>query len=590
MPRLKRRALLPLIAMGGVLFLLAPTLAKHGARLRSRSAFGGLCRCLLQDHRLAPSQADERLRALEIAQDLPGAKPGWPYRCEGELDKLEKSIAKNKKPDANLRAVGLQLKHTRRYLRKGHDSLFDVAELLRLGHALGWQTKGPLTRFRSPKIPVVAPARLVRAEKMVPLYQGDYLRILSDPAGTSNLDLLFYEQSKRYALCRVDLLALAPTRCQGLSSALPTSLAGRLYGRKKGAPRRMFARGVHEGSWLQGLFDPLSGKVLQQLRSIPLGGFIFDAKDMVLLDFETPLRDFVLRFSSPDKQEQSVILDLPTTSFGPRIIHDELVWGVPLTGGRHRIMARRLRPRGRHDELDPGRLGLARQLVITPPLPAAPKIDVCRTDKLLALMVAGRIDRKRTVASLVLRSGRQWQAPYDMTVGTRFGFTCQGDGASLSWAQAKAERDAPELRTAPSDAKQAPPVSGSYSVHRLDCRRGQCQLDHKYVQLQRYSRNSRYVAGALGRSMLLMWRSPLGDIRMRIAPLDKLPQEPDTPLFDDSDHGGFGWDLERDPIFGRAGHVLLLLSRQVGQSNKTATYGVRIDAAGKAYPLNVVQR
>jgi hypothetical protein len=74
---------------------------------------------------------------------------------------------------------------------------------------------------------------------------------------------------------------------------------------------------------------------------------------------------------------------------------------------------------------------------------------------------------------------------------------------------------------------------------------------------------------------------------MRLAPLRELADAPETPLFDDVEHDGFGWDLEGDPIFGRADKVLVLLSRQIGDSDESATYGVVIDATGNVAPLAV---
>ena len=131
------------------------------------------------------------------------------------------------------------------------------------------------------------------------------------------------------------------------------------------------------------------------------------------------------------------------------------------------------------------------------------------------------------------------------------------------------------------------PVGGRYSVHRLRCGGGDCKHDHAEIPLRRFSRTSRYVAGDAGDAMMVIWRSSLGDVRMKVAPLFELAEAPARSVFDDVEHEGFGWDLERDPIIGRAGNVLVLLSRQIGTSADSATYGFLVRDDGELAPIEV---
>jgi hypothetical protein len=168
----------------------------------------------------------------------------------------------------------------------------------------------------------------------------------------------------------------------------------------------------------------------------------------------------------------------------------------------------------------------------------------------------------------------------------RFGFTCRGDTATLSWIVGVEE--VPDLTFIGEVESEANlPVGGVYSVHRLRCAAGDCRHEHAEVPLERFSRTSRYVAGDAGDAMVLLWRSVLGDVRLKFGPLAELEEAPARSVFDDVEHDGFDWDLERDPIIGRSGAVLVLLSRQIGTTVESATYGFVVDEQGDVTPVDV---
>jgi hypothetical protein len=47
-----------------------------------------------------------------------------------------------------------------------------------------------------------------------------------------------------------------------------------------------------------------------------------------------------------------------------------------------------------------------------------------------------------------------------------------------------------------------------------------------------------WLISALGENVVLVWRSGLGDTRVRVAPIASLATVPDRILFDTSDYGG----------------------------------------------------
>jgi hypothetical protein len=231
-------------------------------------------------------------------------------------------------------------------------------------------------------------------------------------------------------------------------------------------------------------------------------------------------------------------------------------------------------------------LGPVTKLGVTDALEREPTLDVCRSDEALVLVV-GHQSREGAMGSLWFRTDGGWQPPVHVrTPASRFGFTCDGKTATLSWIIGARERLEESAWGASASAPLA--VTGNYHVHRLRCSPGGCEHGRAALPLRRFSKKSRYVAGDLGRAMAVMWRSPTGDVRMRVAPLEGLAKAPEVPLFDDVEHDGFDWDLESDPIFGRAGTMVVLVSRQIGVTEDSGIYGFRVDAGGVIAPVGVL--
>jgi hypothetical protein len=562
------------------------------AQRRAGEALDNLGVCLLGAPLSEIHAAERRLRRVQIAASLDPAQASWPTRCAPSLAAAQRAVTglqlEQRRPcggrcctgDALCSGLGglrEQLASTGAWL-DGEDSAFDVelltvaVQALRIGGSGGASSGTP---------PAPQPSTLLDAARMTPLFEGNYLRLLSDPAGDASAELLFYEQAARYGHCAVDLGAGGRARCRELPHNIPVGQAGELLAAEGGAPQRMYAQGPDGFRWTHALYDVDSGDELTEVGGRPAGGFVWRDGSSAHLHFETPLADMAVYRRRGGDVDAPVTLTLEQrTSFGPRVVWDHALWAVPLGDGRHRLEARRLQPDG-----DP--FGPRVRLGTTAAIGSRVELELCRTSEALALLVHGGRSRAAAEASLYFHHDDRWHAPVALRLGSgRYGFTCSGRRATFSWVAGVDER--PIGPPSGSDGSTTgAPIRGNYRVHKLRCTAAGCQARDAALELERFSSASRYVAGDLGNATIVLWRSPLGDVRARIAPIERLAAARDIPLFDDVEHDGFDWDLERDPIFGRAGRVLVLLSRQIGTSEASATYGVTIDASGQVTPLAV---
>lgn len=566
------------------------------AERRAAQSFAAVSDCLVGE---LPTDVtpNEHLRAISIAASLKERHAGWPGRCEPHVDALRAHLgdvhARRKKACggpcddpafAALTALRDEASRAAELVDRGHSETFDADQMMSFGRALGFHDAS------ADVAPPPAPVAMLRPSAMDPLYSGDYLRLLTNPAGDETLDLLFYEHESRYRLCNMTVAGDAPANCRDLSDTIPVGLAGELLAAEPGAPPRMFAQGG-DGQG-QALFDVRSGRQITPVSQRPAGGFVWRDGTMARLELEPPMKDVSLYRTRDDVVEPPVTLGLADRelSFGPRMVWDEVLWSQPEGAGRHRVFSRQVLP---DDESQA--LGSERDLGLTVGLGDKPSMDVCRSERSLVLIFVGKRKRNSALATVVFRTPRGWQEPIHLRLGAgRFGVTCRGEGATISWIRSIDEEPAPDKWTQAHMSERGEngggdraPVRGRYEVHRLRCSADGCDHGRAVLLLHRYSLSSRYVAGDLGDAMVVLWRSAMGDVRMRLAPLEQLAASDEIPLFDDVEHDGFGWDLERDPIFGRSGGVLVLLSRQIGTSEASATYGVRIDAQGGVSPVSV---
>lgn len=118
-----------------------------------------------------------------------------------------------------------------------------------------------------------------------------------------------------------------------------------------------------------------------------------------------------------------------------------------------------------------------------------------------------------------LFSGGTWSKPSSVLIpferGVESDLVCSKAGASLAYAQS---------------------VAGGVLVGRVDCEASGCKVSE--VKLPGVESKWWWTAGPLGDKTLLMWRSALGETRVRIAPLAALPNAKDVIAFDAPDFGG----------------------------------------------------
>ncbi|RLB63656.1 MAG: hypothetical protein DRI90_06340 [Deltaproteobacteria bacterium] len=383
--------------------------------------------------------------------------------------------------------------------------------------------------------------------------------------------------------------------CRALAESIPVGQAGMLLAAEPGAPTKIYAQGPTTRGWEQGLFDAHSGQRVVKIVDRPAGGFVWRDGSFARLGRRSPQEDVELYRVRDGLAEPAVPLGVEGTSMSPRLAHDEIVWAKPLHHHRHRIYARQVLGEERP-------LGPLVEIGDTPPMVGSPSMNTCRTESALVMLVGGlprgaslrgkarwaamRDRDPGAVATLMFRTAEGWQRPVSVRLGPRAGLTCQGETATLSWVGALDERAEPSLAARELTDRESPPVRGRYEIRRLRCAPGHCEHQRAVVMLERYAEKSRFLAGDVGDAAVVFWRSPLGDVRMRIATLDALPSAPSRSLFDDLEHDGFGWDLEQATIFGRGGAVLMLVSAPLGDEG-SATYGLRVTAAGRVTPVRV---
>jgi hypothetical protein len=172
----------------------------------------------------------------------------------------------------------------------------------------------------------------------------------------------------------------------------------------------------------------------------------------------------------------------------------------------------------------------------------------------------------------IARYDGSWRVESTTVPSSAFGFTCTADSTHLTWFE-------PASETA---AKRTPPgrrtVDGVYRVARLACSGDSCRQEQADVSLSRHARDSRYFVASLGADVLLLWRSPHGDVRMRLAPIDEVSSAGDVTVVDDSAHGGFAWEQASTELVVRGDHAFLLLDTPAG--DRTASYAFVISDAG----------
>jgi len=125
----------------------------------------------------------------------------------------------------------------------------------------------------------------------------------------------------------------------------------------------------------------------------------------------------------------------------------------------------------------------------------------------------------KTALTFLAFQGGSWSKPADVTLPfDRTGesdLVCSAGSASVAWFKG--------------DKAQA-------TVGRIDCKADGCKSNE--VNLPSFDSTYLWAVAPLGEKVFVLYRSALGDTRVRIAPLAELPNAKDSVLFDVGDFGG----------------------------------------------------
>ena len=125
----------------------------------------------------------------------------------------------------------------------------------------------------------------------------------------------------------------------------------------------------------------------------------------------------------------------------------------------------------------------------------------------------------KTQVAMSLYGDGRWSKAVEATLPFERAFdselVCTEAGASLAWAQN---------------------VDGGAQIGRIDCTKDGCKASD--VKLPGIESKWWWSVAPLGDKVLVLFRSGLGETRLRVAPLSELPGAKDTLLFDSPDFGG----------------------------------------------------
>ena len=417
-----------------------------------------------------------------------------------------------------------------------------------------------------------APAKLLERAQLAPIDRGPS-ELRTDPPGGSELTLMFLQPERRARLCRLDLAAAADVGCVELAAEPAPAEAGELLGAEPGAPMRLLvAAAGGRASGASELVDGASGRRLGTVTGHPVGGYGWRDGSTAVLTLDAEPGFAALHRFGAGAAEPVVRLPLAATlTTGPELVFDELLSVERSLDGPLRLVAQRVLPHGGPfaARVDVGSLGrLAGRI----------EIETCRTAESMVVLLRGEPSGYHTDVAVAFRTADGWHAPLPLALESdSFGLTCYGPTASMSFVDTLAEEPLGPATAA------GMAVAGRYAIDRTQCTPNGCTHQRSELGLERYSRSSRYVLADLGCSVAVLWRTPLGDVRLRQGPLETIDGEADRALFDDEAHGGFAWELGRGAVFARAGRAVLLA--KTGTEAGDLSYAFELDASGGLTPL-----
>ena len=148
----------------------------------------------------------------------------------------------------------------------------------------------------------------------------------------------------------------------------------------------------------------------------------------------------------------------------------------------------------------------------------------------------------KTQITVALFQGGAWTKPSEATLpfkrGIESDLVCTKAGASLAYGQV---------------------VDGGVQIGRVDCDASGCKAAD--VKLPGIENKWWWAVGPVGDKLLVMWRSTLGETRLRLAPLSSLATSKDIVVFDAPDFGGPN-SGELIPLYSDDGALLIFRDEQ----------------------------
>jgi hypothetical protein len=148
----------------------------------------------------------------------------------------------------------------------------------------------------------------------------------------------------------------------------------------------------------------------------------------------------------------------------------------------------------------------------------------------------------KTQVAVALYADGTWSKALEATLPFERAYdsdlVCTPNGASFGWAQN---------------------VDGGVQIGRIDCTSEGCKTAD--VKLPGVESKWWWSVAPLGEKMMVLWRSGLGETRLRVAPLVELASAKDTILFDSPDFGGPNAG-ELSPVLGQNAALLIFRGEQ----------------------------
>jgi hypothetical protein len=475
---------------------------------RANVALSQLSRCLLGEPLGAGERPSARLRNVQLGAQGTSATRGWPERCALYAGRMADELDERDRYREAYRAA----RTTERALEQGRtpadlDTLFDTS--LALGLVAVPSTEGDAAP---------TPARPLRAQDVPALVPSPGILAASDPVIGPVTHLAFSVPNGPWRICTLTH-DLGAATCRGLAALSGRGEAAIVSSAPAAPAHVQIKRGGEPG-----IYAVESGSRVYD--GTPGGAFARRDGTLAVLDGGdlVQVRDVAVRTAIGAPRDERVAM-----------IWDRILWLAPARAEEPRpFMVTRV-PVGIAPP-DP-----AEQIGVGPVTPRSDELVMaaCRSENALAMVVRSAHDHEKdqpTTVAILTDGGEQVTL---QTTTDIYGpeLTCRGETATITW-----------LLTEPT----------GIAIHQRLCDLRECR--RAVVSLP--FRGSDPYVGRIGENTLLTWKSPLGDTRIRIAPLADLPNAPDVVVLDDGAHGGL--DVLSRRIFFRGDHALLVLRARAG--------------------------